>query len=303
VPDFEDRVVHDVEVSDVEEGILTIMGIIEVLELDVHQDGTHQIRTEDDDVTLLQSASINLNRYIDKTVTVKGVMSESIGNAEAVLGVLSVELDGDSEELTTYLNKVAGYQFDYPEIWEVIDEPDEVSLLAKGEEVISISFITAGANWESAVEELEANEGTAVTVGAQKSLRYLGTDAIRFYVPNPSKNKVYLIEFTEREDDELKEFFFDFVESFSLIYFRKVTGERCGGAANLKCDEGFRCELTSDEENAAGVCVSLSSTQTDLTCPFISAPKDCNDYRVESYNNRAANATNILKVLFTFISK
>ncbi|MFH1012133.1 MAG: hypothetical protein V1760_00070, partial [Candidatus Peregrinibacteria bacterium] len=49
-PDFNDRVQGDTAFS----------GVIEPLQINIYQEGTHQLRTDEDDVILLQSQEINL---------------------------------------------------------------------------------------------------------------------------------------------------------------------------------------------------------------------------------------------------
>ena len=64
--------------------------------------------------------------------------------------------------------------------------------------------------------------------------------------------------------------FYSFLESFSPIISKIKEGEKCGGEENLTCEEGFRCELESGEENAEGICVAVDDVDTDLNCPYVS---------------------------------
>ena len=68
-PSLEDRIVEDVEEQ------TSYTGLIETIEIDIYQDGTHKIVTEGGEVAI-QSPKINLNHYIDKKVTVFGSMQK-----------------------------------------------------------------------------------------------------------------------------------------------------------------------------------------------------------------------------------
>jgi len=111
-------------------------------------------------------------------------------------------------------------------------------------------------------------------------------------VPNPPKKKVYLITYlptVNKVDDEDAaqeelDLFYDLLESFQLIYLTQLTGDKCGGLQKLECPEEFRCEFESGGKYAEGICVPTESDATATSCPFISAPVDCYDYRISEYS-------------------
>ncbi|MFH1012332.1 MAG: hypothetical protein V1760_01150, partial [Candidatus Peregrinibacteria bacterium] len=241
-------------------------------------------------VHLLQSQEINLGRYLEKRVTVEGAMSDPMGNAKPVLNVTAIHWEGGdlTGKWNSYENTNAGFKFEYPETWELSEGVNQVTLRSEGQEVLAVNVFATSALAEDFVEDREEGEGTAVTVGAQKSLRYAEEKSIRFYVPNPSKRKIYKVAFTfsgsDENEKEEKEIFYDLMKTFTPLYFKRPTGERCAGAAKLKCDEGFRCELSSTDKNAVGVCVSLSATADDATCPFVPTPENCENYQVSHFS-------------------
>ncbi|MBN1258285.1 hypothetical protein JXA05_00855 [Candidatus Peregrinibacteria bacterium] len=263
-------------------------GVIEPLELDIVRQGTHQIRTDDEGVVLIQSKIINLSDYLDKRATVKGKMAPSITGNEQVLDVeeITAENKEGMHELVPYENKTLGFTFEYPGAWTMEENGKELIFSADGGKWVKIEISGTEKNLDEFVAAKEAEDGTAITVGAQRSFRYLDGDSIRVYVPNPSKNKVYKIIFNEekREPAEMKQAFYGLLESFTPLYFAKPTGDACGGIKKIKCAEGFRCELASGEENAEGVCVSMDTAEEGGACPFIAPPAGCDRYEVGQMN-------------------
>ena len=280
-PSLEDRIIEDVEEQ------TSYTGLIETIEIDIYQDGTHKIVTEGGEIAI-QSPKINLNHYIDKKVTVFGSMQKLIDNKSEVFTVEKITLE-DSEgsgESGKYENKRFGFSFDYPDLWELFEDTDGLTLRSNGVNWVTIDIYNTEAELDEFVASYEIEDGTPVTIGGQRSLRYVESKEIRIYTPNVSKAKIYKITFQELEDGgkAQKEFFYSFLESFTIFVSKIKEGEKCGGEENITCPEDFRCELTSDEENAEGICISVDDVSTDLDCPFVSVPSGCLNYKAKNLN-------------------
>ena len=282
VPNLEDRIIEDIDQE------YEYTGIVETLELDVYQQGTHQIRMDDDDLVIIQSQSFDLNRYLEKRVIVKGYYVKVIGDAEPVLSVMEIEFeDGSaSDEFLDYENRLYGFSFSYPGVWELAEDSEGLSLMEDDYKWVDIVLYNDKTDLDAFASSQESGKGTSVTIGAQRSLRFLDGSVIRMYIPNPPKKKIYKIIFNEesKDADEEKGIFYDFLESIQLIYMSIKKGDKCGGKEDIKCGEDYRCELDSAEEDADGICVSLTPEDTDLDCPFIPVPRDCRDYRIAEYS-------------------
>ncbi|MBN2087620.1 hypothetical protein JW758_04700 [Candidatus Peregrinibacteria bacterium] len=281
-PSLEDRVA-----SELQDGEISYDGIIEPLEIDVYQQGTHQIRTEGNELVIIQSQSYDLNKFLDKQVKIKGNLAEQKGNAEPVLNVTEVKLE-DGElvgELETYDNSLYGFSFEYPKIWELESISGGVSLVDEDYEWVKIEVFSDKADLDSFVNTQENEEGTSVTIATQRSIRFSDGETLRIYIPNPPKKKVYRVVFNgdKRDSDGNKELFYNLLESFNLIYKTVRTGDKCGGKDNIKCGEGYICELSSAEVDASGVCVLVDDEQ-NKDCPMIPPPLECEDYRVSEYS-------------------
>ncbi len=282
VPNLEDRIAEDVDQE------YEYTGIVETLEFDVYQQGTHQIRMDDDDLVIIQSQNFDLNRYLEKRVIVKGVYAKVIGDEEPVLSVMEIEFeDGSvSDELLDYENRMYGFSFSYPGAWELAENSEGLSLTEDDYKWVNVVIYNDKTDLDAFVSSQESGKGTSVTIGAQRSLRFLDGSTIRMYIPNPPKKKVYKVIFNEegKYADEEKGIFYNLLESIQLIYISTKTGDKCGGEEDVKCGEGYRCELDSAEEDAEGICVSLTPEDTDFDCPFIPVPRDCRDYRIAEYS-------------------
>ena len=281
LPDLEDRIIDDAEER------ASYTGVIEAIEIDIYQDGTHKIVTEDEEV-IIQSPTINLNHYIDKKVTVFGSMQKLIDNKSEVFTVKKLELEDTqgSGELNEYENKRFGFRFQYPDLWELLEDTDGLTFRSNGVNWVTIDIFNTESELDEFISSYEIEDGTPVTIGGQRSVRYIESREVRIYTTNTSKGKVYRISFDEsQEDSEVhKDLFYSFLESFNILVSRIKEGEKCGGEENLTCPEEFRCELTSGDEEAEGICVPVDDVETDLDCPFVSAPSGCLNYEASNFN-------------------
>lgn len=280
-PDLEDRI------TDNQEDVKSYIGVIESFEIDIYQDGTHQIRTEEDEVIIIQSPTINLNNYLDKKVIITGSMQKLIDNKSEVFTVEEIKLEEADEngEVVEYENPRFGFRFKYPNLWELFEDTNGLTFRGNGINWVTIDIFNTDTELDEFVASHEIEDGTPVTIGGQRSLRYIESKEIRIYIPNSSKEKIYRITFYNEEEDEVQnELFYSFLESFSLIISKIKEGEKCGGEENLTCGEGFRCELESGEENAEGICVAVDDVDIDLNCPYVSTPPDCLEYKAKSFN-------------------
>ena len=282
-PTLEDRMA-DLEDQDLK----SYTGVIETFDIDIYQDGTHQIRVDEDEMIIIQSPTINLNNYIGKEVTVEGSMQKLIDNKSEVFTVEKIKLEeaGGSGEFNEYENKRFGFRFTYPDIWELFEDVSGITLRGNGVNWVTIDVFNTDVELDDFIASHEIEDGTPVTIGGQRSLRYIESDEIRIYSPNASKEKIYKITFQDSEEDNeaQKDLFYSFLESFTILISKTKEGEKCGGEENLICPEDFRCELESGEEDAEGICVPVDEASANLDCPFVPAPSGCLEYEAKSFN-------------------
>lgn len=278
-PGFEDRVSR--------EDLNSLTGTLEALpQIDIYQGGTHLLRQTGGRTARLQSADINLNRYLEQEVTLYGNFSDPIGNAEPVFSVAEVQRQADMPEgeIRPYENVQAGFRFDYPAVWELKASADRVELQAGGKTAVAVAIIFTELSLDDFIAGREMEPGDEVTVGTQRAQRYRAEDQTDLYLKNPSKNKLYHIHFAPTAPDRREEqeaLFLKMLETFTPLYSARPTGKRCGGPADLQCPEGYRCELSSAAKNAAGVCVAPSAAD-ETACPFIPEP-DCTSYEAVQF--------------------
>ena len=286
-PSLEDRIRPSEDQMNKNEYI----GTIEPLELDIYQQGTHQVVTDSGFKYLIQSSNINLNRYLGKKVKVSGSIVPGIGDGKDVLNVKMIELeDGDlTDEQNVYESTRFGFRFSYPSLWDLVESGDGLQLRLN-RDWVDIQVFSTNMQLNAFVFEREEGTGTAITVGNERAIRYTEGDTIKVYLSNPSKQKIYLITFNPdaQEDDEgnveqEKDHFYSLLESFELLRFVSREGDLCGGEEKITCPEDYRCELKGPDVNAEGICVPLDEEATDETCPYISTPANCDRYEVSEY--------------------
>ncbi len=278
-----------------EEQSVSYEGIIEKLEsLDVYQQGTHKLVTEDDGTVIIQSPSIDLNRYLDEEVLVKGIMEDVIGDAEDVFTVSEISYvdESKSAELTDYENRLFGFRFTHPSTWLLDEGQGDLGLKFEESEIVSIAIFSDKTDLDSFAASREDGEATEVTIGAQRALRYVYGSQMGFYVPNPPKKKIYLIKYVpsinavddnKAAESQLK-FFYNLLDSFEPIFLSQAQGEKCGGLQQIECSEEHICQLESDGKYAEGICVAIGGESNQASCPYIAPPTSCKQYRISEYS-------------------
>ena len=263
-------------------------GVIESVSVDVYKDGTHQIKTDEGEAIVIQSSTVNLTNYIDKKVTITGSMQKLIDDKNEVFTVTSIKSDSDQDEkVTEYKNSQLGFQLKYTDTWEATEGTDVVTFSSSGADWVKIDILSdANSDLDKFVKSKESEDGTAVTISSQRSLRYTDADAIRVYIPNNAKKKVYKITFNDKGEDKdtHKKSFYLLLESFKLLGSESAKGKKCGGEDAVICEENYRCELESGEENAEGVCIAVKSGNSIKDCPYAPTPSNCSNYKTKSVN-------------------
>lgn len=279
VPDLEDRMAD----SSVETAT-SYTGVIEAFDIDIYHDGTHQIKTEDGETIVIQSSVINLNNYIDKKVVISGAIQQLIDKKGRVFNVEEIAISGDSGngEMGEYQNSKFGFSFNYPLLWELLEGSQSITLRSNGSDNTIIDVFNTNIELDEFVASKEMEDGTPITIGSQRSLRYVEPAEVRIYSANPSKEKIYKITFLGTADE--KPHFYSFLESFKILVSKSKSGEKCGGKENVVCPEEFRCELESGEEDAEGICVSVDDIELDIDCPYVPTPSGCVNYEAKNVN-------------------
>lgn len=289
-----------------EENLEAFEGVITGISKDVYQDGTHILKTGEDeeDVIYLKSPTVNLNQYIGGAVLVRGILKEAKGTAKAVLTVSKIEYadekrddegseETDQPETSTvkfFENQTLGLKFEHPGTW-ILENKGETLNFSYEEESVAKVGIFDGENVKDFATAQEEGSPEEVTVAAQQALRFTSGAKVTFYVPNPPKKKIYRFEFTPSQDLELeeekqlKDQFFDLIQSVELIYqAQKSSGQICGGEPPASCPEGYFCELDDASEFAEGVCMLIGGGEEEVAnCPTIPTPTDCADYQISDY--------------------
>lgn len=272
-------------------------GVIERLgNLDVYQQGTHRLVTEDQESIIIQSPTIDLNQYLGENVLIKGTLEKGIGDAKDVFTVTAISYVDETKSAGSqdYESKTYGFKFSYPSTWILNEGQDELSLTLEEKPVVSITVFSSQTDLTAFASGRESSEPAEVTIGAQKALRYVSGTKLKFYVPNPPKEKIYLIGYTpvansvddKTSADSEKEQFYSLLDSFELIFLSQTEGDKCGGMEQVKCPEDQVCQLESDGKYAEGTCAPVGGEATSSNCPFIAPPAGCNQYRISEYGQK-----------------
>ena len=274
------------------ENLESFEGVIQGISKNVYQQGTHELKTEDEEILYIQSSKIDFNKYIGEKVAVQGEMKKAIGDGKPVLSVSKIEYvkeEVDQADLKLYENKVFGLKFEYPKTWLISESEEGLNFSFEERTITKLTIFSDETNLEGFVNSQEEGQGEEVTIAAQKAFRFISSTKIpvtSFYIPNPAKNKIYKLEFTpdEAEEVKLKDQFYHLLDTLELSYISQKQGQACGGEPPVTCPEDYFCELTDDSEFAEGVCVQIGGATESNDCPLITPPSDCSEYRIKDYS-------------------
>ncbi|MDH5596997.1 MAG: hypothetical protein OEY44_02740 [Candidatus Peregrinibacteria bacterium] len=288
-PSLEDRIgqMEDLDQASYE-------GVVERLpQIDIYEKGTHQLLT-DGKTILLQSNKIDLNRYLDEEVRVEGEVVEGIGDARDVFSVTAIEyLDGSlSADQENYKNSSMGFSLEYPSFWDISEIAGALSFRYEESQIVKITVHSSEEDLDGFADTKEVSEGVEVTIGAQRALRYLSGNMMRFYVPNPPKEKIYIITYAPginpiddpKGAETERNLFYRMLKSIQLIYLGQLSGDKCGGLEKLECPEEHICQLEDESKYAEGICVPVGGEASAASCPYIAPPSSCEEYRIVEYS-------------------
>lgn len=270
-------------------------GVVKALQnLDLYQEGTHQLVTDAWGTVIIQSPTIDLSRYLDEKVVVKGTMKKGVGELKSVFTVTDISYADESKsaQMETYENQAFGFSFSRPSTWRVSEKQSALSLIVDEKPAVTVTIFSDKTDLTAFAKSQEKGVSTEVTIGAQKALRFTSGDTLSFYVLNPPKKKIYQIIYTptiNAVDDAVgakaqSGLFYDLLDSFKLLYLTETQGEKCGGTENLKCSTGSVCQLESDAKDAEGTCSEVGGSASASNCPFIAPPTNCKEYRISEYS-------------------
>lgn len=294
-----DRLSLDQRIGEAEQQAPTSYeGVIQPLgNLDVYQEGTHQLVTEDQGAIIIQSRTIDLSQYLNEKVIVKGVLGKGKEGTKDVLTVTSIAYADTSKsaETQTYENKSFNFEFSYPSTWTLSEQTDGVSLNAMEKKVVEITVFSDQTDLEAFTSGREKTTPAEVTVGGQKALRFTPGTGMNFYVPNSGSKEIILIAFTpsvnsvddQQGADAEKTLFYNLLDSFQLTASAaQVQGSKCGGKNDVKCPDQQICQLESNDPAAEGVCMPIGGKPDQTNCPYIAPPADCKQYKISEYSQK-----------------
>jgi len=138
---------------------------------------------------------VNLSAYLGKKVVIKGSMQKLPHNTQEVFTVEDIQESGTGTQTTlNYESKEVGVQFRLPAGLGGVGRGD-VAVEEGDSVVVQVTSSDLDTTVDDYVASHEIEDGTTITVGGQKSIRYSTAGKIWIYTPNPSIRKVYKIEF------------------------------------------------------------------------------------------------------------
>ncbi|QQR83172.1 hypothetical protein IPJ72_05200 [Candidatus Peregrinibacteria bacterium] len=284
-PNLDDRINQPgSEMTDTGEASQMYIGVLKPIDSNRFKRGTHQLITATGEIAL-QSSRISLSNFVDQKVQVKGEMQTLIDNKTQVFNVLQIELADESAlgQKKQYQSASDDLTFEYPAYWEQREGVGSITFRHNAEDLVQINTIDTDLGLDAWVADRENSVGQPVTISGKSALRFQASDSIRFYIENTARQKVIQIQLLKR-DENVERDFLAMIESIQIAQTSVKSGDQCGGAEQLACAEGFRCELNGGDQASEGVCVPINSTDESLNCPFVPVPAGCTNYKPRTYN-------------------
>lgn len=272
--------------SSLEAKVTTIVeqGIITPKEITIFENGTHFLTSKAGKKYLLKSSIVDLSKFLNKQVSVTGETTEVTATELPVITVFAVDLMESPAEQRQSIFTESDFFFSarLPGNWQrVINAGNEKLLLEYHPEneppAITVELLSSQSP-EGVKAQAKMMSGISVTIGGKQGWRLLASGGeTSVFVPLREKRKIVIFHNTPGKNPENERtVFYEMLTSLTWIepdpaspspsatVSPGVTGV-CGGSARKLCPDGFRCELTSSEEFATGVCVDASIPPSDIS--------------------------------------
>lgn len=235
---------------------------------------THSLENEEEEtVIFLRSKGLNLSKFNDESVKVKG-MVYSLGDGGEVLEVENIEKIMVGEP-TDFEDEDFGFKFVYLSNFEVEKKNEGVVLVS--EDGIDHIYITQTEPEKVDLDEIVGGISLRGRRISEEEMEVAGLPAIRRVEEVDGRRVItvflrggenfYTLHFTnpemeeEGDEDENKKIFFEVVESFEvedddLSELEEILMGVCGTPEKVACEEGEVCLLPRAYAQSKGECVS-----------------------------------------------
>jgi hypothetical protein len=217
-----------------------------------------------------------------------GEHPETISKSEnTVITVFSVETLLQDSDMRESLFTESDYYFaaSFPGSWQRVLSPDGLLQYAPegADAVVSVRLVDEnseqGEDYETSIQEW-----SLVNVGGKSGYQQIQSGGnVTMLIPFSEEEEFVVFEFTAQQNPNLEK----------VAFYKMLTGLRwleseeeqvindspeaivyCGGVAKKLCPSGFRCELSSFEDNATGICVDASMPPQDISGFLVEAEEE-----------------------------
>lgn len=244
--------------------------------INFYEEGTHLLTTKEGEKYILKSSVLDISEFEGEMSTINGEKESPTGGQKyPLVTVFSIDREiPEGEERQSIFNE-EDYFFvgRLPTSWKrEITESKVLTFFPEGEApVISVETFPL-ASLEVKKEMKAAKKIANVTIGGRNAQRVLengGKVIIYFEIEEKGK----YVRFSFEPGSEPSEQRLTFYEMMSDLEWsvkqKKVEPEsgrvHCGGVARKRCPSGFRCELTSMDADATGICVSGTTSPSEVS--------------------------------------
>ena len=233
-------------------GVQTMTGVLIPADLGLLKRGTHILRSDGEDLALVESATVNLRPFENRAVGVRGIFEQNADPSLPPVLVVS-SITPVREDMQKYSIPSLGLTCLAPEAWKMVTERGVTKFLLEGiaDPIViiavdpSITDLPSGSPF--LVDGRHATRSFDAAAGSDRTVVDLGSGflSLRFH---PTK---------EQDADALRAQWFNFLTSVrfsaSGTASGSVTGSGsgvpCGGTAGILCPGGEYCAVTDFKEN------------------------------------------------------
>ncbi len=236
------------------DGEQTVVGVLEPAELSAVRRGSHIITQDGISVYYAESSLVNLRKYQDKRVTLRGNFEHNTDVHD--LPVLVVDSIVDVEEtLQEHTLSALSMRITVPVHWGLTQSEGTASFAIEGEEGPELLVIS----------QMEGDTlpdgGVPIVVDATRATRFIDELSSSQIVHVKRENTILTLQFTpgtRLSAQRLQEDFIQALTSVELLsgnttstptFGTGTLSTPCGGTAGILCPENYFCDIQDFEQN------------------------------------------------------
>ena len=164
-----------------------------------------------------------------------------------------------------YISQKLGINLNLPGEWQKEEADNTLTIYVRGEEKLIQITKTENEKDKDLMKFVDESDAVDLTINDYEAVRTSEDVNINVYIK--AAENIYKIVFSPIEQTATeKSQFYAVLKTFELNETAKEETKTkvCAGAGKIKCDAGYRCEISSDKELASGLCMKVDGDEEEI---------------------------------------